>query len=371
MNAVQPVAHTPDEVRLFSIVQNSMDAIITIDITGQILIFNHTAEEVFGYTVQQALGMHLGALLPHAFRTAHEEHVKRFAQSGATSRKMGGSTTLYGLRANGEQFPLEASISRSVDREAVLLTVIVRDISERMKTQQQLKRAQMQLRELSLASQTAREQEKARISRELHDELGQSLTALKMDLAWLQTQTTNTQEPAVAERIKTMQNMLDSTVAATRRIAADLRPLILDDLGLLAALEWITQDFSRRTSIRCHLHVEDAMAQIDTRIQSALYRAVQEVLTNVARHAHATNVTIDLTQNEAGVHLCMRDDGCGMTLEDQKKHNSFGLLGMRERVYILGGTMLIESTLGSGTCITLNMPLAPDGVEPVSVGDGP
>jgi two-component system, NarL family, sensor histidine kinase UhpB len=178
---------TLNQERLASIVQNSMDAIITVDDRERIVIFNTAAGQVFGYSAHQAMQMHLSELLPPQYRAAHQAHVKRFAGSGATSRRMGASATLYGLHANGQEFPLEASISRSADAQgAVLLTVILRDISARMKAQQELERARVQLRELSITSHTAREQEKARISRELHDELGQGLTALKMDLAWLQ-----------------------------------------------------------------------------------------------------------------------------------------------------------------------------------------
>jgi signal transduction histidine kinase len=160
-----------------------------------------------------------------------------------------------------------------------------------------------------------------------------------------------------------MQAVLDSMVAATRRISSDLRPLMLDDLGLMAALEWLTQDFSRRTGVQCMLTMGDEIAQTDARIQSALYRAVQEALTNAARHAQASTVRIDLSASADSVHLRIRDDGRGMDAADQAKRGSFGLIGMRERIYILGGTLQLESAAGQGTAIAIDLPLAPHARE--------
>jgi PAS domain S-box-containing protein len=358
LNTPAPSRTAAEEKRLADIVQSSMDAIITVDGQERVVIFNAAAEQVFGYAAAEMLGQSIQQLLPAAFRAGHHAHMQKFAASGSTSRKMGHNTALKGLRKNGEEFPLEASISRSYSGDTLLMTVILRDITQRVKAQEELDRARARLRELSISSQTAREEEKARISRELHDELGQSLTALKMDLAWLKSHTAQ-DNPAVAERIRAMQAMLDSTVAATRRIAADLRPLMLDDLGLMAALEWLTQDFTRRTSVRCTLSMDDAVIEADTRIQSALYRAVQETLTNVARHAHANAVDITLSANSTHVCLQMRDDGKGMQAADQAKRGSFGLIGMRERIYILGGTVQIDSTPGQGTRINIELPRTP------------
>jgi PAS domain S-box-containing protein len=348
-----------EEVRLSVIVQSSMDAIITIDEEENIQVFNSAAEQMFGYRSQRALRMPLSALIPAAQRSAHHAHVQRFAHSGESARKMGFNMVLKGLRADGEEFPLEASISRATSDGKVYMTVILRDLTLRVKAEAALIKARAELRELSIASQTAREEEKSRISRELHDELGQNLTALKMDLSWLESHAAN-DEPARNERIHAMQRVLDSTVVATRRIAADLRPLMLDDLGLMAALEWLTQDFTRRSTVPCDLSVDDRVVEVDQRVQSALYRAVQECLTNVARHAMATRVKIELKVNPANVFLRVQDDGRGIREQDRSRRGSFGLIGMRERVYILGGSVEITSEPGAGTSITVVMPRTPN-----------
>jgi two-component system, NarL family, sensor histidine kinase UhpB len=239
------------------------------------------------------------------------------------------------------------------------MTVILRDLTARVKAQAELERARAELRELSIASQTAREEEKSRISRELHDELGQNLTALKMDLSWLQSHHTN-ETSQRAERLHAMQKVLDSTVVATRRIASDLRPLMLDDLGLVAALEWLSQDFTRRTTVHCNLSLADGVAEVDSRVQSAIYRAVQECLTNISRHAQASQVDIDLQVHLPTVKLEVRDNGIGMQDQARTKSGSFGLIGMRERVYILGGQVTIYSKLGEGTRVTIELPCTPD-----------
>jgi PAS domain S-box-containing protein len=348
-----------EETRLSIIIQNSMDAIITIDAEEKIQIFNAAAEQTFGYTSRDALGMLLSTLIPSMQRTIHHAHVQAFAHSGDTTRRMGHNMVLNGLRANGEVFPLEASISRVISDGKIYMTVILRDLTARVKAQKELERTRAELRELSIASQTAREEEKARISRELHDELGQNLTALKMDLSWLESHSAN-DAATRSERIRAMQKVLDSTVVATRRIAADLRPLMLDDLGLMAALEWLTQDFTRRTAVHCDLAIDEAVIDIDTRVQSALYRAVQECLTNISRHAGASHVAIELRVDQSTVRLQVRDDGKGMKEDDRAKRGSFGLIGMRERIYILGGDVVIESHLGAGTYVTVILPSVPD-----------
>jgi PAS domain S-box-containing protein len=350
------------ENRLSIIIHNSMDAIITIDAQERILIFNAAAELMFGYRAQDALAMTLSGLIPQTFRAVHHAHVKAFAQSGDTARKMGAKLVLKGLRANGEEFPLDASISRASSDGKLYMTVILRDLTQQVKAQSELDRARAELRELSIASQTSREEEKSRISRELHDELGQNLTALKMDLSWLEAHTAN-DVTGRSERIRAMQGVLDSMVVATRRIAADLRPMMLDDLGLKAALEWLTQDFSRRTNVPCVLLIDDDLIDLDASVQSALYRVVQECLTNITRHAQATEVKIQTHVGPSDIQLQVHDNGIGMDDRARSKRGSFGLKGMRERIYILGGKVAIDSKLGQGTHVTIELPRAPSSQE--------
>lgn len=355
------VAHTrtvEQEARLAGIVQTAMDAIITVDSGHRIRLFNRAAEQIFGYRAEELIGQPLDVLLPPDARQAHRGHVDRFTHAGATSRRMGYGPVLRGVRRGGETFPIDASISRvEIGRERYL-TVILRDISARMRSEEELTRARDELRQMSIASQAAREEEKSRISRELHDELGQSLTALKIDLGWMEARLP-AEDRKLLEHVKAMQAMVDSTVAATRRIAADLRPLMLDDLGLTAALEWLARDFEKRNGITVKLDCRIGENDVDPRVATALYRTAQEALTNVARHAAATEVDVTLGVEGTTAHLTVHDNGRGFTDEERKKRKSFGLLGIRERVYILGGSVSISSQPGSGTTIQVYVPCTP------------
>ncbi len=201
-----------------------------------------------------------------------------------------------------------------------------------------------------------REQEKSRIARELHDELAQALTALKMDASWI-AERLPPAEKTLAGKLAVMQAMLDGTVAATRRISADLRPLMLDDLGLVPAAEWLVQNFTERTGIHCELAVGVPDLELAEPYASAVFRILQESLTNVARHAQASLVEVALDREDGAVTLMVRDNGRGFSPADPRKPNSFGLMGLRERAYLLGGEVEVASGRGRGTTIEVRIPI--------------
>ncbi len=201
-----------------------------------------------------------------------------------------------------------------------------------------------------------REQENSRISRELHDELGQNLTSLKMDLAWLEANTP-AEDTRVRRTLVAMRSVLDSTVAATRRISADLRPLMLDDLGLAAALEWLVEETTRRHGFTVDLEVDELSANIAEPLASHIYRIVQESLTNAGRHAAARHVRVHVRAIGPEIHLDVQDDGRGIAPDDLRKKGSFGLVGIRERVYILAGSVEMRGDPGRGTAIHVRLPI--------------
>jgi signal transduction histidine kinase len=219
-----------------------------------------------------------------------------------------------------------------------------------------LSRSREELREFAAAASSVREQEKSRIARELHDELGQALTALKMDLNWLSERIPREQQ-ALTAKLDAMQAMLGETVASTRRISADLRPLMLDDLGMLPAIEWLVQNFTERSSIACELNLTSPDLELQEPYATAVFRIVQESLTNVARHADASMVEVTIGRRGDVIILQVRDDGRGFAQAQPRKPNSFGLLGMRERAYLLDGEVLIDSTPGAGTCVSVRIPM--------------
>jgi len=343
------------QARLAAIVDSAMDAIITVDAAHNVVLFNRAAEQVFRCRRDQAIGAPLDRFIPQRFRAGHRGHIEQFGNTGATSRRMGDVTTLWALRSDGEEFPIEASISQAGEPGQRYYTVILRDITLRKQHEDALKRQQQELRELSARVLEAREEEKTRIARELHDELGQLLTALKMDLTWLRERL---QDRELVKKADEMGEMLDKTVGSTRRISADLRPLMLDDLGLADAAGWLVDDFGKRSGVRCEFKLagNGALENVSKAVATAVYRALQESLTNIARHAGAKHAWVILAAEDGVVHFEVEDDGRGIAPEDLAKARSLGLKGMRERVTYLGGSLEIARVPRGGTRVRARMP---------------
>jgi PAS domain S-box-containing protein len=341
--------------QLAAIVDSAMDAIITVDEAQNIVLFNRAAEQVFGIPRHEVLGTSLERFLPQRFRAAHGAHIGQFGRTGVTSRRMGDVTTLWALRADGVEFPIEASISQAGAPGRRQYTVILRDITLRKKYEEELKSSQHELRELSARVLEAREEEKTLIARELHDELGQLLTALKMDLAWLRERLPPG-EAEVARRAGEMGALLDRTVASTRRISADLRPLMLDDLGLAEAANWLVEDFAKRSGIACDMRLQLGELDVAKAVATAVYRALQESLTNIARHAGARHAWISLAAEDGRIRLEIEDDGRGIAAEDVAKRRSLGLKGMRERFSYLGGAFEVARAPRGGTRVRISVP---------------
>ena len=325
-----------------------MDAIVTVDEKQCIVLYNQAAEKIFGWPSEQMMGERLERLMPERFRAGHALHLQHFAATGTTSRRMGDATVLYGLRADGEEFPMEASISQLDMPDGRLFTVILRDISQRGQ-------AQRELQAFASESHVLREGEKARIARELHDELAQSLTAIKMDAIWVRDNLGDGHGEAQT-KLKGMLALLDDTVAATRRIAADLRPLLLDDLGLGPAIEWLAHNFTQRSGVACTLDVDDEV-DLPEPYASAVFRIVQESLANVAKHAQATRVAVSVERQPHGVTLRIADNGVGFEAKAPRKTHSLGLMGLRERAQLLQGSVHIQSQPGQGTQVEVSIPI--------------
>ena len=342
------------EMRLNSIIGSAMDGIITIDEQQNIALFNVAAEKIFRCAAVEAVGSNIERFIPERYRPGHREHVRRFGEAGMTMRRMGGELVLAGLRADGEEFPIDASISHVDVEGRKFYTVILRDITERQGAAAALNKSHQELRELYESMHQVREAERTRIARELHDELAQWLTALKMDVTWIASRLPREQEDLIvkAERAKTV---VDSTVAAVRRIAADLRPVMLDDLGLVPALESLLSDLADRAGIEATVNAGSDELVLREPLATAVYRMVQEALTNVARHANATDVVVDVVQAGETLHVRVRDNGQGLKPDPSRK--SFGLLGIRERARTLGGDARIYSPPGGGTVVEIDVPL--------------
>jgi len=229
-----------------------------------------------------------------------------------------------------------------------------RDVTEAKRAEEQLRASRAALRSLATRQQDIREYERTRIAREIHDSLGQALTALKLQLAAAQDAAA-TEAPALSARLAETALMVDDLVKSVRRIATELRPPILDQLGFPAAVEWLAQDFSRRTGLRCQTTILPTDGAITSELATALFRIVQEALTNVLRHAGATRVDIELGMKSGCVMLEIDDDGSGIT-EAGMGPGSLGILGMRERAAVLGGVLEVAPRSNGGTRVAAWFP---------------
>lgn len=230
------------------------------------------------------------------------------------------------------------------------------EIEERIKIAQENERLLVQVRNLARYQQAMVEDERARIAQELHDEFGQNLTALKMEVAWLSRHLAQ-DNPQLLPRLESMSLLLDDTISLVRRVAHELRPRVLDELGLSAALEWLGQEFSNRTGVPCKLCLNDVSASFGRELDTTLFRICQEALTNIARHAQASQVLIRLKTKGDTLLLSIEDNGIGIRPEQVNSPRSFGLLGMRERVRLWEGELSITGAPGQGTKVQVIIPL--------------
>lgn len=243
---------------------------------------------------------------------------------------------------------------RVVSRTAALTTAnrdLRNEVLERKRAQAALAHSREELRELASIGTSAREQENRRIARELHDDLCQTLAASRLELELV------SERKALKAELAPVHMLIAEAVASTRRIAADLRPLVLDDLGLVAAAEWLVQNFRQRYGIECELIVAPPSLHLGEPQATAVFRIMQESLTNIGRHAHASHVMLSLTRNDDHLMLIVQDNGVGFDVSTPRKLNSFGLSGLRERAYLVAGEASIESSPGNGTSINVRIPL--------------
>ncbi len=232
----------------------------------------------------------------------------------------------------------------------------VTDITERKLAESAIKKSEEQLRNLTSYLQKVGEIERTNIAREIHDELGQTLTVLKMDLSWLSRRLEDNQI-SLLEKTDAMSHLISKTIQTVKKISTELRPGLLDDLGLSAAIEWQAEEFQKRTGIKCKISMEPKDITFDRDRNTAIFRIFQETLTNIARHAGATEVSVSLKQKVGRIELTVRDNGRGITEEELANPKSFGLIGIRERVKIFGGNNTIKGVPGQGTTVTVRMPV--------------
>lgn len=236
---------------------------------------------------------------------------------------------------------------------------VIRDTTARTIAEDELRSSERLMRALAARLQSVREEERARISRELHDELGGAMTGLKMDLSWISLRLSDLQgtiDETMLQRVQEMDHLIDETIQTIRRISSELRPGILDDLGLVAALDWHAREFERRTGITCTTSLPRALGTHSSSTSTALFRIFQEILTNIARHAAAHRFHVSLVESPSDLQLTVQDDGRGITAAAMRQTTSLGLVGMRERAELLGGSFMIAPGTESGTVVRVSIP---------------
>jgi PAS domain S-box-containing protein len=239
------------------------------------------------------------------------------------------------------------------------ITIFFNDITDQVMMEDALRGSNDRLRALGARLDSVREEERRVMAREIHDQIGQSLTALKLDLAWLRRQLDGQASPAVAARTAAMDGLIDQIIETARRVSADLRPPVLDDLGLGAAITWVAREVEKRTGISAELRLPADNPPVTPEAALALFRIVQEALTNVVRHAGARHVRIELEVTGGCAVLSIADDGRGATRDELERPTALGVLGMRERALVVGGSVTITGSPGQGTTVTVSVPLAP------------
>ncbi len=261
---------------------------------------------------------------------------------------------------SGKKIWLEIIASPITDKNKKVLQAleVVVPVTEKKKLEAKLRETK-QIRALASHLETVREEEKINIAREIHDELGQALTALKFDVSWLNKKLSGFEKQVpdtVIEKFRSMSSLIDSTMKTIRKIASDLRPGILDDIGLTASIEWQISEFEKRTGIKCNSKIEVNKLEFSKTKKTAFYRIFQEIMTNIVRHSKATKVSVWLKETPKNITLKVNDNGIGISVSKIKAAKSFGITGMKERALLLGGSLKISGSKKEGTTITVKIP---------------
>jgi PAS domain S-box-containing protein len=340
------------ESRFRTLMENAPVA-IGISRPGEADYRNRAHVQMFGYEdAGELAGRSFSDQIAPRFRKEATERVLR------RKRGLPAETEFesVGLRKDGTEFPFRAAFTVLDLGDGPASVAFITDITAQKDYEQKLGDSHLKLRNLATHLLSAREAERKSVAREIHDELGQLLTALKMDLRWIEKRLGSFSH-GVPEKIKGTLDLVDQTIDIVHRISSNLRPVMLDDLGLPAAIEWLGGEFSRRTGISCVTEVTLHESRIGGNSATALFRIVQESLSNVGRHSRASHTSILLRESNGRLEIIVQDDGIGITAEQAAASTSFGLIGLRERIEGLNGEMTVRGQKGKGTTVHITIPL--------------
>jgi PAS domain S-box-containing protein len=338
------------------LIQTVNDAIVMLDQQLSIVLFNPAAESLFGISAANAIGTPFECLLQPSAREACIRLLGRCAAEGEGVDPCPRQSEIDCQHRCGQTFAADASFSTTLFRGERVFSVVLRDLSERRRIEADLRASNDRLQALSVAMQRVREEERTLIAREMHDELGQLLTGIKLEFSWLRGRLPPERED-LRDKVALIQAQLGETVSSVRRITYQLRPLILDDLGLNAAVAWMVGEFTQRTGVEVVLDAASEEPPHGSAEATTLFRLLQESLTNVMKYAQASTVWVTFRADAESWRMSVRDDGVGFDLGAVAK-DCFGLIGMRERARLSGGTCEIVSAPGEGVHIEVCLPFA-------------
>jgi PAS domain S-box-containing protein len=344
------------QARLTSILEATTDFVATADPEGKVLYFNRAARRMLGIGEQEDIA---GIRIPDTHPAWASTVVLTVGIPAALQDGVWSGETAF-LSRDGREIPVSQVIltQSSPSGQIEYLSTIARDISERKRAEEDLRTSREQLRALAAHLETVREEERSAIAKKVHDELGQGMTGLKFELAWVASRLPE-MSPALREKATELLTRLDGLILVVRKLSEELRPSLLDVLGLAEAIEWQAQEFQARTGLECTVAAEEGIPPLETAQATALFRICQEALANVARHAQASRVTIRLEEDADQLVLSITDNGRGITDQEVVKGSSLGLLRIRERVLLLNGALTILGRPGTGTTLTVRVPLTP------------
>ena len=341
-----------------AVMANMGEGLYTLDTRGLVTYINPAAERLFGWSSAELIGRKLHDVTHYQ----HPDGTPFPADECAGLQVLQNGTVLSDhedvfIRKDGTFFPVVYSFSPiASDGEIIGLVVVFRDMTAQKRVEEALTKSREELRALAARLQVTREEEKTQLARELHDELNGTLVALKMDISLLPNRVTKDHK-LFLEKLSSMSELIDRTLARVHTIVTELRPVVLDQMGLAAAIEWQTNEFQERSGIVCETHLPTEEIPLDPERSTAAFRILQEALTNVARHANATKVVVDLKSENGSLILAVRDNGKGIDEKMIFAHYSMGLLGMRERALSFGGKTEVGRLPGRGTLVSMRIPI--------------
>jgi PAS domain S-box-containing protein len=358
------VALRGSQEQLHSVVQSTDEGIISLNGQGEVMLWNKGAETLFGFSTDEMQGQTLERIIPERFRLGHQAGIKRASQAGGKTVE-GEMFELMGLRRDGSEFPLELSLGYGHKNREIFFTGIVRDITARKQGEKvlrqresELQRSQEELRALGAQLISAQEDERRRLSRELHDDMNQRLAMVAIHIQSVQGSLP--ESDPMQETLQHLNEEVSSLSDNVRRLAYQLHPSILDDLGLVVALQSFIEDFSKWEHISVTFQPQEVPPILPQDIALCVYRVTQECLRNVAKHAQADRVSVEVKGLEPGLQLVIKDNGKGFSPEAVRRgSHGLGLIGMKERIRVVQGTFDVKASEGKGTTITAWIPLSP------------